>query len=91
MARPKIKQPGRPQVLSPAGRPVEMRGVRSTNVAAIGYLASKKWLYVRFKNNSTYVYYSVPKDEFVAFASASSKGEYHYWSIRDSYDYDRIS
>jgi hypothetical protein len=68
-----------------------MRGVKSTNVAAVGYLARKKWLYVRFKDNALYVYYSVPKEEFVALASAGSKGKYLFYSIKDEYDYDRIA
>lgn len=91
MGRPKQTQVGRPQTNKQGGKPVEMRGVKSTNVAAIGYLARKKWLYIRYRGGATYVYYSVPKEEYLAFISAGSKGKYMHYSIKDSYDYDRIS
>lgn len=85
------KAPGRPQTKEQSGKPVEMHSVSSSNVDAVGYLAKKKWLYIRFKGGATYVYYSVPRDEFVALYNSGSKGKYVYWSIRDSYDYDRVA
>lgn len=91
MGRPKQTQVGRPQTQNQSGKPVTMRGVKSTNVAQIGYLARKRWLYVRFLDGALYVYYSVPKEEFVALSSAGSKGKYLHFSIKDEYEYDRIS
>lgn len=76
---------------SGSGRPVKMEGVKSSNVASIGYRARAKELYVRFKDGAVYVYHGVPKDEFLAFANAGSKGKFLHYSIKDSYDYDRIS
>lgn len=84
------KNAGRPQKKSPKGKPVEMQPVSSSNLAAVGYVARQKWLYVRFRDGSTYVYYSVPKDEFVGLISAGSKGKYLHYSIMDEYSYDRI-
>jgi len=87
------QEPDEPKKVSKEkpGRPLEMQGVKSSNVDAIGYRARKRALYVRFKDGSTYVYHGVPKDEFLALANAGSKGKYLHYSIKDSYDYDRIS
>lgn len=88
---PQDEEEDEPKSSKSSGRPVKMEGVKSSNVESIGYRARARELYVRFKDGAVYVYHGVPKDEFLAFANAGSKGKYLHYSIKESYDYDRIS
>jgi hypothetical protein len=69
---------------------VEMIGVNSSNVEAIGYDETNQTLYVRFLNNSLYIYKGVPVGEFEGLKGASSVGSYLHRNIKNLYPYERI-
>ena len=69
---------------------VEMIGVSSSNVDAIGYDEDNQSLYIRFLNNSTYIYKGVPIGEFEGLRVAPSIGSYLHRNIRNLYPYERI-
>ena len=69
---------------------VEMFPVSSSNVGSIGYKESTQTLYVRFLNNTTYIYKGVPGAEFEGLKSASSIGSYLHRNIKNLYPYERI-
>ena len=48
------------------------------------------WGYKQRSVGSTYVYYGVPQDVWVAFMEASSKGRFFWAFIRGQYKYTRV-
>jgi hypothetical protein len=51
--------------------------VRSTTIAAIGYLPATRELEIKFRaTGDVYRYFDVPNEEYVAFMAAESKGTY---------------
>lgn len=69
---------------------VEMHEVSSSNVGSVGYDANAQILYVRFLNNSLYIYKGVPQVEFDGLLTASSIGSYLHRNIRNLYPYERL-
>jgi hypothetical protein len=69
---------------------VEMISVSSSNVESIGYDENSQILYVRFLNNSTYIYKGVPPVEFEGLKSAPSVGSYLHRNIKNLCPYERI-
>jgi hypothetical protein len=69
---------------------VEMIGVSSSNVEAIGYDEFNQTLHVRFLNHSRYIYKGVPVGEFEGLRNASSIGSYLHRNIKNLYPYERI-
>ncbi|MGO5427244.1 KTSC domain-containing protein [Fusobacterium mortiferum] len=55
---------------------ITMHKVSSSNVHSVGYDEINKNLYVKFLNNSTYIYYNVPERHYNGLLSASSVGRY---------------
>lgn len=55
---------------------MEMIGMESSNVEAVGYDEDKKELHVRFKGGATYVYREVPIETYQKFMAAPSKGSF---------------
>lgn len=70
---------------------VRLAPVESSNLAAVGYDKDKEELLIAFLDGSVYRFYDVPVSEFSALMSAPSHGEYFYWNIRTSYNYERIA
>jgi hypothetical protein len=69
---------------------VEMIEVISSNVGAIGYNENTQILYIRFLNNTLYIYKGVPVGEFEGLKSAASVGSYLHRNIKNLYPYERI-
>jgi len=69
---------------------VEMIDVISSNVAAIGYDNNNQILYVRFTNNTLYIYKGVPIGEFDGLRNAPSIGSYLHRNIKNLFPYERI-
>ncbi|MFW2500447.1 MULTISPECIES: KTSC domain-containing protein [Clostridium] len=69
---------------------MNMIGVTSSNLVAVGYDASSQTLRIQFKSG-LYDYYNVPQHIYNSLMSASSHGEYHASYIKNSYRYKRIS
>ena len=69
---------------------VEMYEVSSSNVDAIGYDETNQTLYIRFLNNTLYIYKGVPVDEFEGLRNAPSIGSYLHRNIKNLYPYERI-
>ena len=69
---------------------VEMIAVSSSNVEAIGYDEDSQTLYVRFLNNTLYIYKGVPIGEFDGLRNAPSIGSYLHRNIKNLFSYERI-
>ena len=69
---------------------VDMIEVSSSNVGAIGYDESSQTLFVRFLNNTTYIYKGVPSVEFEGLNNAPSIGSYLHRNIKNLFPYERI-
>lgn len=54
--------------------PVEMKPVKSSNIAAVGYDPEAKTLRVAFLNGSVYTYHDVDADKHAALMGADSVG-----------------
>lgn len=70
--------------------PVTMHNVDSSNVRAVGYDPIPMRTYVTFHNGATYVYESVPEDEYRNLKNASSVGEYLNKRFKYVYPYKRV-
>jgi hypothetical protein len=69
---------------------VEMIKVSSSNVGEIGYSETDQTLYVRFLNNTMYIYKGVPIGEFEGLKNAPSIGSYLHRNIKNLFPYERI-
>ena len=69
---------------------VNMIEVSSSNVGAIGYDESSQTLYVKFLNNTMYIYKGVPIVEFDGLRNAPSVGSYLHRNIKNLFPYERI-
>jgi hypothetical protein len=68
----------------------KMYPVSSSNVSEVGYDESNETVYVRFNNNSLYIYKGVGKHEFENLRTASSVGSYLARNFKNVYPYERI-
>lgn len=68
----------------------EMTPVSSSNIDSIGYDEQNQQVYVRFINNSLYVYKGVPEHEFQNLLEAPSQGSYLNRNFKNVYPYERI-
>lgn len=68
----------------------EMQQVSSSNIAEIGYNATDQIVYVRFLNNSLYIYKGVPQMEYDGLLNAPSLGSYLHRNFKGVYPYERI-
>lgn len=69
---------------------VEMINVSSSNVECVGYDESSTTLYIRFLDNTMYIYKGVPLAEFEGLRNAPSIGSYLHRNIKSMYPYERI-
>lgn len=67
-----------------------MLPVSSSNIDSIGYNEEHQEVYVRFLNNSLYVYKGVSKQEFENLRDAPSLGSYLHRNFKNVYPYERI-
>lgn len=65
---------------------MQMLPVTSSTVAAIGYDPAAKQMAVQFKSGGTYVYHSVPQEEYEALMASQSKGQYVHKNIKGKYN-----
>jgi hypothetical protein len=64
---------------------MDMKGVDSSNIDAIGFDAFAKKLRIRFKSGETYEYDTVPQTVHNELMNANSHGSYFNKNIRDKY------
>jgi hypothetical protein len=67
-----------------------MTKVSSSNIDEIGYDEQNQEVYVRFLNNSLYVYKGVPVHEYQNLLTAPSHGSYLNRNFKNVYPYERI-
>jgi len=67
-----------------------MNPVSSSNIESIGYDEPNQEVYVRFLNNSLYVYKGVPGHEYQNLMDAPSQGSYLHKNFKNVYPYERI-
>ena len=68
----------------------EMNPVSSSNIESIGYDEQNQEVYVRFLNNSLYVYNVVPAHEYQNLMDAPSQASYLNRNFKNVYPYERI-
>jgi hypothetical protein len=68
----------------------EMTQVSSSNIESIGYDEQNQEVYVRFLNNSLYVYKGVSEHEFRNLLEAPSHGSYLHRNFKNVYPYERV-
>ena len=69
----------------------KMNEVDSSNMKSIGYDSSTESLFVKFRDNSIYVYFEVPEITYKDFLDSSSKGGYHHDFIRNNFEFFNIT
>ncbi len=62
----------------------------SSNIMSFFYVPMTNILTVLFVSGGVYEYFGIPMHVVQAWASAGSKGRYHYYNIRLKYFYRRI-
>lgn len=68
----------------------ELIAVVSSNVQSIGYDNEQQIVFVKFINETIYVYRGVPETEFNNLLTASSIGSYLHRNYKNVYPYERI-
>ena len=63
--------------------------VVSSNIKAVSYFKKNQELRIRFKNDSEYVYYQVPKTLFDDMINAESVGKFLNDFVKPNYQYER--
>jgi hypothetical protein len=61
----------------------------STAIEHIGYDETARELHVVFVGGGAYTYYHVPKQVYLGFRAASSKGQFFNAWIKERYDFRR--
>lgn len=64
--------------------------LESSVFTAALYCPDQCLLYLRFRSGAVYRYFDLAPDEYEAFLTAESKGEYFAHHIRDKYRYERM-
>lgn len=67
-----------------------MHPVSSSNIAELGYDVDNQIVYVRFLNNTMYIYKGVPQHEYDGLRTAPSIGSYLHRNFKNVYPYERI-
>lgn len=76
--------------LDPADIP--LFAVESSALSRVGYSSANRVLVAEFKDSGAiYAYYDVPQSVYNSLISAESIGNYFYYNVRTSYDYERIN
>lgn len=65
--------------------------VKSSNIKAVGYDPKSKTLEVEFNSGSTYQYFEVPASIYNDFMDASSLGSFFAESIKNKFNYEKVS
>lgn len=70
---------------------VDLKPVKSSQIASIGYHAESKTLVVKFKNNAMYSYSDVPEKIFNELMAAESVGKYFHARVKSIFKYQKLS
>ena len=68
----------------------EMTDVNSSNISQLGYDKKNEQVYVRFMNETLYIYKNVPENDFEGLLNAPSVGSYLHRNYKNVYPYERI-
>lgn len=69
---------------------IKMVMVSSSNVSEVGYDEQNMIVYVRFTNDSLYIYKGVPKYDYEGLLYAGSVGSYLHRNYKNVYPYERL-
>jgi hypothetical protein len=68
-----------------------LRSVDSTSIAAVGYDAATRDLYIRFhESEALYAYHGVDPATYAELLASESKGRYVNREIKPRFDYTRL-
>lgn len=73
------------------GIPIKRKGVVSSNLASVGYVARAKVLEIEFHSGAIYRYRDVPAEVHVGLIHAESKGQYFGRRIRGRFEFRRVN
>jgi hypothetical protein len=69
---------------------MQMQGIDSSAIAAVGYDQEEQILRLQYRGGETYDYLDVPPEEFDEFMSAPSRGIYANKVIKPNYEYRKV-
>jgi kynureninase len=69
---------------------MDMKPVKSSNIAAVGYDDGSQTMHVEFANGNTYKYLGVEPGAHEAFVNADSVGNHFFRQIRNSYKSEKV-
>ncbi|MNI32753.1 hypothetical protein D3C87_850630 [compost metagenome] len=69
----------------------ELVPVSSSNIESVGYDAENECVYVKYINQSIYVYKGVSQTEYDNLLYAPSVGSYMHRNFKNVYPYERVS
>jgi KTSC domain-containing protein len=78
------------------GRLIEMQHtidwvpIDSKALAAVAYVAQRRWLYLQFHSGEIYRYFDFPLQQYRDFLDADSKGTYFGKHIRNHFPYQHL-
>lgn len=64
--------------------------VISSNLSSVGYDEQTGILEIAFNSGGVYQYFNVPAGVYQSLMTATSKGTYHHYNIKNHYRYRRI-
>jgi len=70
---------------------IPLEPVESSNLAAVGYHAGRKWFDIAFKTGDVWRYQNVPPEVVLAFLAAPSKGTFFNRSLRGQFPRDKMT
>jgi hypothetical protein len=69
---------------------IKRKPVASSNIASVGYDATKKILEIEFNHGEVYQYFDVPTELYEEFINAGSYASYFYHNIKDGYKFVKL-
>ncbi|SOD12264.1 KTSC domain-containing protein [Pedobacter xixiisoli] len=69
----------------------ELIPVSSSNIESVGYDAENEFVFIKYTNQSIYVYKGVSQVEYENLLYAPSVGSYMHRNFKNVYPYERIS
>lgn len=64
--------------------------IDSTVLTAVAYVATRRWLYLKFHSGEIYRYFDFPPKQYRDFLAAKSQGKYFGKYIRNHFPYEQL-
>lgn len=70
---------------------IKRKAMQSSTITSAGYLRGGGVLEIEFRSGAVYRYRGVPRDVFIAFSKAESKGRFFGSEIRGKYSFEKTN